>query len=369
MKQRKYTLPRHTNLAKQGSRIGAFLIDTAISAAITLAFFFGCFNLIFKGMTNSYRNEMTTEQLNSHLRIKVGDRITQPDPAVEDSYNTFSKVISYYYMNYLTGEGIDKSVASRTYEAPIKNDEGKFVPKKDYYTIAWLNRNVFGITVDDPDSTKSVIFTYQKDESGRYDKSKIAIPKSTDIVPTTDIHYYLQKQYLLAYDHFLHLDYVYSLSNNINFTYTLEFVLSAVIGTGVAYLLLPYIFKQGRTVGKKIFGLALAKRDGYEFANHQLFMRIMPLYVCLAAMLIPVWNDLLVVLLVVLIIFLVSFALAMASPLKASLHDLTARTIVVDDRTSIIFSNEMEEEAYLLKEDNLVPETSDGEEPELKYEK
>ena len=62
----------------------------------------------------------------------------------------------------------------------------------------------------------------------------------------------------------------------------------------------------------------------------------------------------------------------MASPKKASLHDFVARTIVIDDKTSIIFENEIEEEAYLLKEDNLeevVKEEGDGEEPEISYEK
>ncbi len=63
----------------------------------------------------------------------------------------------------------------------------------------------------------------------------------------------------------------------------------------------------------------------------------------------------------------------MASPYKKSLHDYVASTIVIDVRTSIIFDNEVEEEQYLLKEDNLEEEVVEpentGEEPDLKYEK
>ena len=60
----------------------------------------------------------------------------------------------------------------------------------------------------------------------------------------------------------------------------------------------------------------------------------------------------------------------MASPKKSSLHDFTAQTIVVDDKTSIIFDNEAEEEMYLLKEDNMpLSSPEEGEEPVLKYEK
>ena len=151
--------------------------------------------------------------------------------------------------------------------------------------------------------------------------------------------------------------------------------MSAIFGGFIAYIVFPLVFKQGRTIGKKVFKLALASKDGYTFHNRQLAMRFMPLVVCLLAFLIPIWHDLVLVLMIPLIIFLVSFALAMASPKRCSLHDFTAGTIVVDDKTSIIFDNEMEEEAYLLKEDKLsnsdvenVPE-DEGEEPELKYEK
>ena len=60
----------------------------------------------------------------------------------------------------------------------------------------------------------------------------------------------------------------------------------------------------------------------------------------------------------------------MASPKKSSLHDFTARTIVVNQRTSILFNNSAEEEEYIANEDNIeVNHEKDGEEPGLKYER
>ena len=78
-----------------------------------------------------------------------------------------------------------------------------------------------------------------------------------------------------------------------------------------------------------------------------------------------------IVLAVWLTIVLVSFTLSMASPKKSSLHDFTARTIVVNAKTSILFSNAAEEEDYIAKEDNLEFERkdNDGEEPSLRYER
>lgn len=373
MARRKYTLPRHTNLASQGNRIGAFLIDLALFFALSLGFFYGCFDLLFKGVTTPARNEMLEEQVHTHLRYEENGEVKTPQPEAENCYETLVPRISYYYLNYLTGDGIsDKSLASRTWDQKIKNDDGVEVPKNEYYTVSWFNKNVLGVNVEDPDSTKSVMFTYPKDAEGHYDKSKICIPKSAEEVSIQDIHYYLQKQYLIAYDNFLHLDYVYSLSNKITFTYSLEFVLSSLIASIITYIIIPWFMKNGQTVGKKVFKLGLATRDGYIFNNKQLLMRLMPLVVCLAATLIPVWTDIMVLLFVYLIIFLVSFALAMASPLKASLHDLTAQTIVVDLKTSKLFNNEMEEDRYLLEEDNIVVNPNDdenGEEPEISYEK
>ena len=55
-----------------------------------------------------------------------------------------------------------------------------------------------------------------------------------------------------------------------------------------------------------------------------------------------------------------------------SLHDYTGQTIVIDLKTSTLFKTPQEEEAYILKEDNLLDEQQieiAGEEPELKYEK
>ena len=179
----------------------------------------------------------------------------------------------------------------------------------------------------------------------------------------------MQIKYLDAYDVLLNQDYILKLTNESNFLYSLEFALGAFIGMAITYLMFPFIFKNGQTLGKKAFGLGLANSDGYILNNNQLFMRIMPLFVCNAALLIPMWPNLLVMMLVYLTVFLVSFALAMASPKKASLHDFSARTIVINLKTSTLFKDEFEEEAYLLKEDDITPELSEGEEPELKYEK
>lgn len=371
MKQRKYTLPRHTNLAKQSSRTGAFLIDVAVFGAFIIAFLFGCFRLILNPKAAPYKEELKTEQINSHLRY-LDENGDAQIIATDSSFEEYRNVISYYYINYLTGNVEVEGTGSRLANEPIKNEDGVEVSKSEYYTIKWFNENVLRIRASDPEQDSSCLFTYEKVD-GVYNKDKLGIPKDLTKVSEADINKYMQNAYLSAYlESFNNLSYVVDLTNKSSFIYSLEFVLSAFFAAICTYIIIPIIIKKGRTLGKLAFKLALANNDGYKFDNKQLLMRIVPLVVVLGALLIPFWDDIFLVILIPLIIFLVSFALAMASPKKASLHDFVARTIVIDDRTSIIFENEIEEEAYIIKEDNLeveVKENGDGEEPEISYEK
>ena len=371
MKQRKYTLPRHTNLAKQSSRTGAFFIDLAIFGALLLGLLFGCFRFILNPVAQPYKDELEQEQINSHLRFR--DENGELQIIANDApYEEYRDTISYYYMNYLTGNVTEPGTGSRLANEPIKNDDGIEVSKAEYYTVEWFNKSVLQIKASDPEEDSNCLFTYQKID-GVYDKTKIGVPKDLTKVKAEDINKHMQNAFLSAYvGHFNELSYVVDLTNKMSFVYSLEFVLSGILAGFLTYIVAPLIFRQGRTVGKKVFKLALATSDGYEFHNYQLAMRFMPLVVVLLSFLIPIWNDFFLLILIPMIVFLVSFALAMASPKKAALHDFTAKTIVVDDKTSLIFENELQEEAYIAKEDNLEPEETpeeSGEEPELRYEK
>ena len=82
---KKYTLPRHTNLASQGLRITAAIVDFAIAFALALVFYFAGFNLILKNTTQGLSDQLNNYQLESHLKIKNEDGtigiIPNKDPA------------------------------------------------------------------------------------------------------------------------------------------------------------------------------------------------------------------------------------------------------------------------------------------------
>ena len=355
MVQRKYTLPRHTNLAKQGKRTGAFLIDLAIWVALSLGLFFGCFNFVFRGMTKPNNELISRERINSGLYIE--NEKGEPELiSSNENYQVFIDSLKYYYFNYLPGQDIKEGL-----EACKTKDDTKA-------SAEWFNRNILEIEVQD--SSKYFTYVMVGDEP---DKTQIGVKKDDVIVDLANS--FIQKKYQSTIiEDFNTIDYIAKAGAVSMFYSTLSFEIATFIAAVTTYIVLPWVLKNGQSVGKKVYNLGLAEIYGYKFKNHQLLMRFMPLGVCILSLVLLVYVNIYLDIAIFLIIFLVSFALAMASQKKTSLHDLTARTLVVDLKESILFENEIEEEQYILKEDNLLEEDEksdeeSGEEPELSYEK
>ena len=135
--------------------------------------------------------------------------------------------------------------------------------------------------------------------------------------------------------------------------YNMLFSLSLVIITLsilIAYLLLemlvPLLFKNGQTLGKKIFGLALMREDGVKVSPLLLFVRTLLGKYTLETM-IPVLIFLMLCFgitdimgtMIALGIALIQFVLFMFSKTRTVIHDKLAHTICVDFTTQIIFDS------------------------------
>ena len=346
MATKKYTLPRHTNLAKQGTRTSAFLVDLAISLLLVVFFVFAVFRPIFKNKINSYNAKMDEIRLDSGLYIENDNGKVDTFPG-NQPYKYYLYPLEDFYCKFMNSDSI---------------------PEKDRkeYTIKWFNENVLKIGVAD----EYQCFKYDQ-TGGENDPNKLGV--LIDETKEDSAKVLLQKQYKIAVLEVLNsISSLAETGTRFMMLSTLIYVLSIFIAGAISYVAIPWILKDGQTLGKKIFKLGLADADGYKFHNHRLLMRYMPFVVVDASLMFLVLINLYVVLSIVAVVFLVSFTLAMSSPKRMSLHDFTAQTIVVDLKTSKIFSTVEEEEEYILREDHLlddVPVESDGEEPELRYEK
>lgn len=346
MGQKKYTLPRHTNLAKQGTRTSAFLVDLAIGILLTIFFVFAVFRPIFKNKINSYNAKMDSLRLESGLYIENDNGKVDTFPG-NQPYKFYLYPLEDFYCKFMRSESI---------------------PEQDRkeYTIKWFNENVLKIGVAD----EYQCFKYDQ-TGGVDDPSKIGV--LIDDTKEDNAKVLLQKQYKIAIlEVFNSISSVAEAGAKFMTLSTTIYVVSIFLAGATSYVIIPWILKDGQTLGKKIFKLGLADADGYKFHNHRLLMRFMPFLVVNASLMFFVLVNLYIVLSIVAVVFLVSFTLAMSSPKRMSLHDFTAQTIVVDLKTSKIFATVEQEEEYVLHEDHLLDDVmpeSDGEEPELRYEK
>lgn len=155
-----------------------------------------------------------------------------------------------------------------------------------------------------------------------------------------------------------YLQMVEDMNNNqdLLYCYNMTINLMLVIISGGVFLsvlilefFVPLIFKNGQTIGKKVFSTGVIKINGVKTSKIQLFVRAILGKYAIEIML-PI---LLIILLLagtigyigmILLVGLVIFQLMLVSMSKnhQAIHDVLAYTVVVDLQTQMIFDNEDE---------------------------
>lgn len=121
---------------------------------------------------------------------------------------------------------------------------------------------------------------------------------------------------------------------------------SILLGILVVDFVFPLFLKEGQTVGKKVFGLALVQTDSVSVTKLQLFLRailgkftietMIPVYIFIMIY----FNAASITHLAVLTALLISQIISIAiSKTNAAIHDLMAGTVVVDMPSQHIFQS------------------------------
>lgn len=126
-----------------------------------------------------------------------------------------------------------------------------------------------------------------------------------------------------------------------------------IVGMGLLFsvlileFILPIIFKDGQTIGKKVFGICLVKNNAVKITTFQLFVRsILGKYTI--ELMIPVYLFLLTFFgslggtgfIVIILLFILQTCLFFITKNKTMIHDLFAYTVVVDKPSQRIFDTE-----------------------------
>ena len=129
---------------------------------------------------------------------------------------------------------------------------------------------------------------------------------------------------------------------------------SILLGVVVMELVIPLLLKNGQTLGKKVFGIALMRTDGVKLTNVQLFIRsvlgkftieiMIPVYILVMVF----FNTIGVVAVAVLGAILIGEVLSMTMTRNGSLlHDVIAGTVAVDMASQMIFDTPEQKLEYI----------------------
>ena len=128
---------------------------------------------------------------------------------------------------------------------------------------------------------------------------------------------------------------------------TLIIITFGILG---AYLILelavPLLFKNGQTVGKKIFGLAVTSPEGIRATPFMLFVRTVFGKFTIETML-PVLIAIMILLgamnvigaIVILLLLILQIAMLIVTKTNSAIHDLIANAVVVDLASQMIFDS------------------------------
>lgn len=145
--------------------------------------------------------------------------------------------------------------------------------------------------------------------------------------------------------------YLYNLVMNMTLLMTTFGLLLSVL---ILEFFVPLLLKNGQTLGKKIFAVALMRNDGVKVSNVQLFIRallgkftielMIPVYIILMIF----FNSIGIVGVAVLAGILLGEVISMiVSRTNSLIHDSIAGTVAVDMATQMIFDSMEDKVAYI----------------------
>ena len=141
------------------------------------------------------------------------------------------------------------------------------------------------------------------------------------------------------------------------FSLTLVIIsLSMLIAFLILEFIVPLLFKNGQTLGKKIFGIAVIRVDGVRIPTFQLFVRavlgkytietMVPLFIIMLFLMgtLGIMGPI-----VILLLLILQIVVMFVSKTNSPIHDLLAVTVVVDINTQMIFDSTAEMIEYKKK--------------------
>ena len=335
-------------------RTFAAIIDLVLAILIGAGVFLGFSNIAsnFSGV-KAYINDYNSEIVSSGLMELKNNELV---PFEYVSYENYQDIFFKFYNEY--------------YHEQTKKD----------YDVYWFNVFIYGQKDelnkytekelnDRPALMKVVgssLFTYAK-EGNETKYNQFAIPRAsengtkqlTDYEKTELRQYFYisdaeakenEKATTYRYVYYYALADITSLSklqNDYNkyalYGVTLPLVVAIIVTIVIFYFVIPLIFKNGETIGKKVMHVCLVNKLGYQYKRIQLLPRV--LFPMLLTIIIVFFAGFSIWAFIgVSVVLLISFVFTIFTKDNKALHDYFAGTLVIDAKQSTWFKDINEEE-------------------------
>lgn len=260
-----------------------------------------------------------------------------------DDYKFYLSHVYYYYTSYLTNKNVElpNDTEEKTYDAVKDNFvspnydkiiEGTDKYPKDVYTDDWFCTNILKIGTD------SSYFVRDTSKTNFLDQISVK-EGSGDVIKELKTYCYN------ATSDFYYSNYFSNLNNSIKWTQIFIIGMSVTISYSIFYILIPLLYKNGETLGKKVNKLALISASGYQVKRRQVLFREIVLFVALVlcSCIVGIGLTSIATLGLGIVILLVC---TLISKKHRAPHDYAAYTLLVDAPKSVWFeSKEAEEKA------------------------
>lgn len=357
--------------APMAKRLFAGIMDAAVFIFVFLAMALWVFTFIANAAFgyNDINNVGKRYHLATHLYLaqKIDDDGNLVVVPVKDStgnMNDYSELtlysssnenpsfyierIYYYYHNFKTNVDIELPTNGEYdpindhFASPEYNQEINGVLPVDLYTNEWFSKEI--LQVEEADS-----FFEIASESESY----LASIKVKEGSNNSDVITFLKNRAYEATGDMYHSDYFQAIEKQIEKIQYFIFLPPFAISYGIFFILIPLLFKDGQTLGKKTMAVAVISFDGYSAKKRQIFFREVLLFIVIFLLGIVVGIG------------LTSFAIISAGVVllfigtlipknKRSIFDYAAYTIVIDSNHSVWFKNKVDEARHQQElEDNM----------------
>lgn len=173
-----------------------------------------------------------------------------------------------------------------------------------------------------------------------------------DVIRKLDESNGMDEQTAVAYKAYKNLPSAQKVNAQYQYIYSMLFMMMS-LGFFLSYMVLefiiPVIFKNGQTIGKKVFSIAVVRYDSVKITNSTLFARtvlgkyaIETMFPLLLAFMFLFSGTGVIALVLIGILLFVNLLLIFATKNNTPIHDLICGAVVVDIKLQMIFASEEE---------------------------